>query len=58
MLSDVTVLFVVLRPVEAEVDNDVIELLADDRPVDAEVLSDDTVLFVVLRPVEADVDSE
>ncbi|WP_208451876.1 hypothetical protein, partial [Burkholderia cepacia] len=66
------VLSVELRPVdneltlvEAEVDSEVIELLADERPVDVEVDSDDTVLSVELRPVdneltlvEAEVDSE
>ncbi|WP_310722267.1 hypothetical protein, partial [Burkholderia pseudomultivorans] len=54
-----TVLFVELRPVdnelmpvEVEVDSDVIELLADDRPVDVEVDSEATVLLVELRPVD------
>ncbi|WP_423221352.1 hypothetical protein, partial [Burkholderia contaminans] len=36
--SDATVLLVVLRPVEADVDSEVIELVADDRPVEADVL--------------------
>ncbi|WP_310731505.1 hypothetical protein, partial [Burkholderia pseudomultivorans] len=33
---------------------DVIELLADDRPVDVEVDSEATVLSVELRPVESE----
>ncbi len=35
-------------------DNDVIELVADERPVDVEVDSDATVLSVVLRPVDSE----
>ncbi|WP_208457317.1 hypothetical protein, partial [Burkholderia vietnamiensis] len=35
-------------------DNDVIELVADDRPVDVEVDSEATVLSVVLRPVDSE----
>ncbi|WP_279609790.1 hypothetical protein, partial [Burkholderia gladioli] len=57
VLSDATVLLVVLRPVEVELDSAVIELVALDRPVDADVLSDATVLLVVLRPVEVELDS-
>ncbi|CAG9190444.1 hypothetical protein BVI2075_1520002 [Burkholderia vietnamiensis] len=62
MDRDITVRSVVLRPVDSElipvevdVDSDVIELVADDRPVDVEVDSDVTVLSVVLRPVDSDV---
>ncbi|WP_279607716.1 hypothetical protein, partial [Burkholderia anthina] len=46
-------------------DNELIELVADDRPVDVEVESEATVLSVELRPVdselipvEVDVDNE
>ncbi|WP_176234304.1 hypothetical protein, partial [Burkholderia cepacia] len=57
--SEATLPLVVLSPVESEltlvevdVDSEVIELLADERPVDVEVDSDDTVLSVELRPVD------
>ncbi|VWC46687.1 ATPase [Burkholderia arboris] len=70
--SDVTELFVVLRPVDSEftlddvdVDNDVIELVAVLRPVDSELTLDDVdvdsdviELVAVLRPVDVDVDNE
>uniref|UniRef100_UPI0039F634B0 hypothetical protein n=1 Tax=Burkholderia sp. BCC1999 TaxID=2817448 RepID=UPI0039F634B0 len=46
------------RPVEVEVDRDVIELLAEDRPVDVEVDSEVIELFADDRPVEVEVDSE
>ncbi|CAG2483223.1 chromosome segregation ATPase [Burkholderia sola] len=49
--SEVTVLFVVLRPV----DNEVTPLCAVLIPVDADVDSEVTVLFVVLRPVDNEV---
>ncbi|WP_279607774.1 hypothetical protein, partial [Burkholderia stagnalis] len=61
--SDVTVLLVVLNPVDSEpmpvdveVDSDVIELLADEIPVEADVDNDVTVLLAVLNPVDVDVD--
>ncbi|KWD93210.1 hypothetical protein WT47_32080 [Burkholderia stagnalis] len=61
--SDVTVLLVVLNPVDnepmpvdVEVDSDVIELLADEIPVEADVDNDVTVLLAVLKPVDVDVD--
>ncbi|GAU03328.1 hypothetical protein BSLA_02f0175 [Burkholderia stabilis] len=38
-----------------EVDSEVIELLADDRPVDVEVDNEVTELLVELRPVDNDV---
>ncbi|WP_311766363.1 hypothetical protein, partial [Burkholderia cenocepacia] len=41
-----------LMPVEVDVDNEVIELLADDRPVDVEVESDATELLAELSPVD------
>ncbi|WP_311768352.1 hypothetical protein, partial [Burkholderia sp. Bp9016] len=41
-----------LIPVEVEVDSELIELVADDRPVDVEVESEATVLSVELRPVD------
>jgi hypothetical protein len=59
--SEATVLLVELRPVdselmpvEVEVDSDVIELVADDRPVDVEVDSEATELSVELRPVDSE----
>jgi hypothetical protein len=52
--NDVTPLWAVLIPVEAEVDSDVTELLVVLRPVDNDV----TPLWAVLMPVDADVDSE
>jgi pilus assembly protein FimV len=59
--SDVTLLLVVLSPVESEptmvdvdVDREVIELLAKEMPVDAEVDSDVTLLLVVLSPVDSE----
>ncbi|KHJ59128.1 hypothetical protein, partial [Burkholderia glumae] len=48
---------VVLSPVEVELDNAVIELVALDRPVDADVLNDATALLVVLSPVEVELDN-
>ncbi|WP_279607415.1 hypothetical protein, partial [Burkholderia gladioli] len=42
---------------EVELDNAVIELVALDRPVDADVLNDATVLLVVLSPVEVELDN-
>ena len=54
-----------LMPVEVDVESELIELLADERPVDVEVDSDVTELLVELRPVdnelmpvEVDVDSD
>ncbi|WP_311768353.1 hypothetical protein, partial [Burkholderia sp. Bp9016] len=54
-----------LMPVEVDVDNELIELVADERPVDVEVESEATVLSVELKPVdnelmpvEVDVDNE
>ncbi|KML48926.1 hypothetical protein VL15_28625, partial [Burkholderia cepacia] len=59
--SDDTALSVELRPVDSElipvevdVDNEEIELLADDKPVDVEVDNDDTELLVELRPVDSE----
>ncbi len=56
-----TLLLVLLNPVESEpmpvevaVDRDVIELLVDEIPVDAEVDSDVTLLLVVLSPVDSE----
>ncbi|OMS47475.1 tash protein pest motif family [Burkholderia pseudomallei] len=43
-----------LNPVEVDVDNDVIELFADDNPVDADVDNEVTVLLVVDRPVDSE----
>ncbi|VWB04649.1 ATPase [Burkholderia latens] len=57
--SDATELSVELRPVdnelmpvEVDVDSELIELLADERPVDVEVDSDATELLVELSPVD------
>ncbi|WP_230938151.1 hypothetical protein, partial [Burkholderia territorii] len=57
--NDVTLLFVVLKPVDnelavvdVEVDSEAIELVADDRPLDVDVDNDVTLLFVVLKPVD------
>ncbi len=46
------------KPVEVEVDKDVIELLADDKPVEVEVESDVIELLAEDRPVEVEVDSD
>ncbi|WP_208458338.1 hypothetical protein, partial [Burkholderia vietnamiensis] len=43
-----------LIPVEVEVESDVIELVADERPVDVEVDSEATELSVELRPVDSE----
>ncbi|WP_369163816.1 hypothetical protein, partial [Burkholderia pseudomallei] len=58
---DATLLLVVLNPVDSEpmpvdveVDSDVIALLADDSPVDADVDNDATLLLVVLSPVDSE----
>ncbi|WP_306170512.1 hypothetical protein, partial [Burkholderia pseudomallei] len=59
--SEATLLLVVDRPVESEpmpvdveVDSEVIELVAELRPVEVEVDSEATVLSVVDRPVESE----
>ncbi|PCD62420.1 hypothetical protein CN645_06580, partial [Burkholderia sp. IDO3] len=44
-----------VMPVEVEVDKDVIELVALDRPVDVDVDSDATLLSVDDSPVDSDV---
>jgi hypothetical protein len=44
-----------LIPVDAEVDSELIPLVAVLRPVDAEVDSEVTLLLVVLRPVDSEV---
>ena len=49
--SDATLLLVVLKPVEAEVDSETM-------PVEAEVDSEATLLLVVLKPVEVEVESD
>ncbi|WP_175692024.1 hypothetical protein, partial [Burkholderia anthina] len=41
-----------LMPVEVDVESELIELVADERPVDVEVESEATVLSVELRPVD------
>ncbi|WP_049109310.1 hypothetical protein, partial [Burkholderia cenocepacia] len=43
-----------LMPVEVEVESDVIELLADERPVDVEDDNDVTELLAELRPVDSE----
>ncbi|MBO7882256.1 hypothetical protein J6351_14555, partial [Burkholderia pseudomallei] len=70
--SEARLLSVVLKPVDSEstlvevdVDNEAIELVADERPVDVEVDSEARLLSMVLKPVdsepmpvEVDVDNE
>ncbi|WP_306171496.1 hypothetical protein, partial [Burkholderia pseudomallei] len=52
--SEATLLLVVLSPLEREV----IELLADERPVEVDVDSEATELLAELMPDEVDVESE
>jgi hypothetical protein len=52
--SEVTPLWVVLMPLDAEVDSEVTLLLVEDRPVESEVIP----LAFVLMPEDADVESE
>ncbi|VWC99333.1 ATPase [Burkholderia lata] len=46
------------RPVDAEVDNEVIELFAEDNPVDVEVDNEVIELFADDKPVEVEVDND
>ena len=56
--SDETLLLVVDRPDDADVDSELMELALVLMPLEAEVESDDTLLLVVDRPEDAEVDKE